>query len=177
MTSVTEDFGWTSDPAILAALKEHICGGDDILTNRKDGGIHKVWTYPLGSFDDNYDLSFVAVEPIWTRVDLAWGRYFNDGCTFLVWEEYSCRAGTLEDAVLFVKGLNCETPRTALRAEAEQARYQRERQAQPSPIRASAQAYFMPGDSISSGVTTTTTRLTSSGGNRAQRRAAARGKP
>jgi hypothetical protein len=108
------DFGWTDDPAILAVLADHIWGGDDILNNRKDGGIHKVWVYPLGHFDDG-DPS--DPDPIWTRVDLAWGRYFKDGCTFLIWEGYTCRAGKLEDAQLFVRGINEETPRTKQREE------------------------------------------------------------
>jgi hypothetical protein len=172
------DFGWTDDPVILEALKDHIWGADhEILTNRKEGGVHHAWTWPLGSFDDD-PYTFTPQEdlnPIWTRVDLAWGRYFTDGCTFLVWEEYFCRPGTLADAELFVRGLNCETPRTAARAEAEHARQQRERQArQASPSCISAPVYVMQGDSTSNGVTTTTARLIRPEGNRAQRRAAAK---
>lgn len=112
------DFGWTEDPAILAVLKEHIWSADhEILTNRKDGGVHSAWLWPLGHFDDDPNMHTAQEDPnpIWTRVDLAWGRYFDDGCTFLIWEEYECRPGTLEDAVLFVKGLNTETPRTQAR--------------------------------------------------------------
>lgn len=166
------DFGWTADPEILAVLKEVIWTEDhQILTNRKDGGVHSVWTYPLGHFDDD-PYTFTAKEdsnPIWTRVDLAWGRYFDDGCTFLIWEEYTVRAGTLEDAVLFVKGVNIETPRTQAREEMRQA--MERRRANPTPDASINYTY-----EIRPMTFTAAQPISPIVGNRAQRRAAMKGK-
>ena len=115
---MSDGLGWTEDPEILAVLADHIWGADhQILTNRKDGGVHQAWVWPLGTFDDDTPEEWHAADadPAWSRVDLAWGRNFGRGCTFLIWEDCSCRAGTLEDAELFVRGLQNDTPRTRRR--------------------------------------------------------------
>lgn len=107
-------FGWTTDPAIIAIVDSIRHTEDhELLSNRKDGGVHCVWLYPLGHFDDDDGESG---EPIFTRVDIAWGRYRSDGITFLVWEDEQVRAGTLADMVWLREGVNENTKRTQARA-------------------------------------------------------------
>lgn len=116
-------FGWTTDPVIIAIISEVMYTSDhELLSNRKDGGIHKVWLYPLGHFDDDEHWGVSEEEPIFTRVDVSWGRYMDDGVTFLVWEEEQVRAGTVEDAIWLRKGINEETRRTQARARNREAR-------------------------------------------------------
>ena len=50
-------------------------------------------------------------------MDVSWGRYLKSGVTFLVWEDESVRAGTLEDAQWMLRGVRGETRRTAQRLE------------------------------------------------------------
>jgi hypothetical protein len=112
---MTPSFGWTKDPALLAILEELLCTGDDILSDRKCGGVHRVWVWPLGH-PDAFDFNDAGTnEPIFTRVDVAYGRYLKDGCTFLVWDYDqggdAVRAGTLSDADWLRRGLNEDTER------------------------------------------------------------------
>lgn len=110
--------GWTEDPAILAIVEDVLLTEDEqILSNRKDGGVHRVWVWPLGHYDDDDFLSGDdrIDEPMWSRVDICTGRYVKDGCTFLVWDDECCRAGTLEDADWLRRALAGETERTRVR--------------------------------------------------------------
>ena len=115
-------FGWTRDPAILAVV-EDVLGTESerLLSNRKEGGVHCVWLWPMGTFDDfdSVQAAHTTGEPTFSRVDVAFGRYLQDGVTFLVWEEEYVRPGTLEDARWFQKGANGETDRLKARAHTE----------------------------------------------------------
>lgn len=117
---MTDAFGWTTDPAILAIMEELWGTGDDILSNRKCGGVHRVWVWPLGHPDNDDWTDATTDEPYFVRADVAHGRYLKDGCTFLIWDWDNggeiVRAGTLEDAVWLQKGVNEETERGKLLA-------------------------------------------------------------
>lgn len=115
-------FGWTMDPDILAVL-EALLGTEDeqLLSNRKEGGVHCVWLWPMGTWDDFDTVEVVrdASEPTFSRVDVAHGRYLQDGVTFLVWDDECVRAGTLEDARWIQQGVRGETDRLKVRAHTE----------------------------------------------------------
>lgn len=175
---MTSNFGWTTDPAILALFDGEVfySADHDILSNRKDGGVHRVWTWPLGHFDDDSMEEWHAhdADPCWSRVDVAWGRHLTDGCTFLVWEECDCRPGMLEDASLFIRGINSNTPRTQRRDENER-RYRERVDTTPAALTWSDVAVpTNPAQpSAVSGYTPSFAFLLT-GNNRAERRAAAK---